>query len=152
MSVACNLIPLCDMLDSDPTVDFLDKDAVEFSGLCSLSWCLHEYYHEHFVITTLSLCHNLINCLAVICYPSYECFIYLRDSTSEPMAPGPSFYIDCNLYSSLFIIITPLIHFHIFIYFTIQLTALFSARPERLTTFPALGAKYLVECVQVHVC
>ena len=67
------------------------------------------------------------------------------------MAPGPSFYIDCNLYSSLFIIITPLVPFHIFIYFTIQLTALFSVRSERLTTFPPLGAKYLVECVQVHV-
>ena len=37
LSVACNLIPMGDRLDSDPTVDFLDKDAVGFSGLCSLS-------------------------------------------------------------------------------------------------------------------
>ena len=28
LSVACNLIPLGDRLDSDPTVDLLDKDAV----------------------------------------------------------------------------------------------------------------------------
>ena len=28
MSVACNLIPMGDRQDSDPTVDFLDKDAV----------------------------------------------------------------------------------------------------------------------------
>ena len=27
LSVACNLIPLGDRLDSDPTVDLLDKDA-----------------------------------------------------------------------------------------------------------------------------
>ena len=31
LSVACNLIPLGDRLDSDPTVDFLDKDAVRHS-------------------------------------------------------------------------------------------------------------------------
>ena len=37
LSVACNLIPLGDMLDSDPTVDYLDKDAVGLNGLCSLS-------------------------------------------------------------------------------------------------------------------
>ena len=36
--VCCfNLIPLGDRLDSDPTVDFLDKDAVGLNGLCSLS-------------------------------------------------------------------------------------------------------------------
>ena len=34
---ACNLIPMGDRLDSDPTVDFLDKDAVGLNGLCSLS-------------------------------------------------------------------------------------------------------------------
>ena len=34
MSVACNLIPMGDMLDSDPTVDFLYKDAVGPNGLC----------------------------------------------------------------------------------------------------------------------
>ena len=28
MSIPCNLIPMGDMLDSDPTVDFLDKDVV----------------------------------------------------------------------------------------------------------------------------
>ena len=33
ISVACNLIPLGDRLDSDPTVDFLDKDAVGLNGL-----------------------------------------------------------------------------------------------------------------------
>ena len=110
MSVACNLIPLGDRLDSDSTVDFLDKDAVGLNGLCSLSWCLHKYYHVLNVIARLSLCYNLVNCLAVICL--YECFIYLRDSSSEPTAPGPSCYIDCNLYSSLLIIITPLVHFH----------------------------------------
>ena len=65
------------------------------------------------------------------------------------MAPGPSFDIVYNLIYLFLIIITPLVTFH---YFIIQLTALFSARPERLTTFPPLGAKYLVECVQVHVC
>ena len=69
MSVACNLISMGDRLDSDPTVDFLDKDAVGFSCVSSLSWCLYEYYHEHFDITRLSLCHNLANCLAVICLP-----------------------------------------------------------------------------------
>ena len=37
MSAACNLIPLGDRLDSDPTTDFLDKDAVGLNGLCSLS-------------------------------------------------------------------------------------------------------------------
>ena len=37
MSIACNLIPIGDRLDSDPTVDFLDKDAVGLNGLCSLS-------------------------------------------------------------------------------------------------------------------
>ena len=36
-SVSCNLIPMGDRLDSDPTVDFLDKDAVGINGLCSLS-------------------------------------------------------------------------------------------------------------------
>ena len=30
MSVACNLIPMGDRLDSDPTVDFLDKEVVAF--------------------------------------------------------------------------------------------------------------------------
>ena len=35
ISVACNLIPLGDKLDSDPTVDFLDEDAVGLNGLCS---------------------------------------------------------------------------------------------------------------------
>ena len=34
LSVACNLIPLGDGLDSDPTVDLLDKDAVGLNGLC----------------------------------------------------------------------------------------------------------------------
>ena len=68
------------------------------------------------------------------------------------MAPGPSFYIDYNIIYLLFIIITPLVTLYYFIYYIIQLTALFSARPERLTTFPPLGAVYLVECVQVHVC
>ena len=67
------------------------------------------------------------------------------------MVPVPSFYIVYNLIYLLFIIITPLVTFHYFVYFIIQLTALFSARPERLTTFPPLGAKYLIECVQVHV-
>ena len=33
LSVACNLIPLGDRLDSDPTVDFLGKDAVRLNGL-----------------------------------------------------------------------------------------------------------------------
>ena len=37
LSVACNLIPMGDRLDNDPTVDFLDKDAVGLNGLCSLS-------------------------------------------------------------------------------------------------------------------
>ena len=37
MSVAGNLIPLGDRLDSDSTVDFLDNDAVGFNGLCSFS-------------------------------------------------------------------------------------------------------------------
>ena len=37
MSVACNLIPMGDMLDSDPTVDLVDKDVVGLNGLCSLS-------------------------------------------------------------------------------------------------------------------
>ena len=36
LSVACNIIPLGDRLDSDPTVDLLDKDVVGFNGLCSL--------------------------------------------------------------------------------------------------------------------
>ena len=54
MSVACNLIPMGDRLDSDPTVDFLDKDAVGLNGLCSLPLCLHKYYHVHFVIDKLS--------------------------------------------------------------------------------------------------
>ena len=31
MSVACNLIPMGDRLDSDPTVDFLDKYAIGFN-------------------------------------------------------------------------------------------------------------------------
>ena len=57
-----------------------------------------------------------------------------------------------TLITTLFITITPLVHFYIFIYFTIQLTALFSTRPERLTTFSPLGAKYLVECVKVRIC
>ena len=33
LSVACNLILLGDRLDSDPTVDFLDKDAVGWRSL-----------------------------------------------------------------------------------------------------------------------
>ena len=33
MFVASNLIPMGDRLDSDPTVDFLDKDAVGLNGL-----------------------------------------------------------------------------------------------------------------------
>ena len=37
MSVACNLILMGDRLDSDPTVDFLDIDAVGLNGLFSLS-------------------------------------------------------------------------------------------------------------------
>ena len=41
MSVACNLIPMGDRLDSDPTVDFLDKDAVGLNGLCSVSLKVH---------------------------------------------------------------------------------------------------------------
>ena len=68
------------------------------------------------------------------------------------MAPGPSFYIVYTLIYLLLIIITPLVTFHYFIYFIIQLTALFSARPERLTTFRRWGQSILVECVQVHVC
>ena len=36
LCVACNLIPLSDRLDSDPTVDFLGKDAVVLNGLCYL--------------------------------------------------------------------------------------------------------------------
>ena len=32
MSVACNLIPMGDRLDSDRTVDFLDKDVVGLNG------------------------------------------------------------------------------------------------------------------------
>ena len=78
MSVACNLIPLGDRLDSDPTVDFLDKDAVGLKGLCSLSGCLHKYYHVLFVIAKLGLCHDLVNCLAVICSP-IACIFYLLD-------------------------------------------------------------------------
>ena len=58
------------------------------------------------------------------------------------MAPDPYFYILYNLIYLLFIIINPLVAFHYFIYFIIQLTALFSARLERLTTFPPLGANY----------
>ena len=45
------------------------------------------------------------------------------------MAPGPSLYIVYNLIYLLFIIITPLVTFHYFIYFIIQLTALFSVSP-----------------------
>ena len=37
ISVACNLIPMGDRLDSDPTVEFLDKDAVGLNDLCSLA-------------------------------------------------------------------------------------------------------------------
>ena len=33
MSVAYNLIPFGDRMDSDPTVDFLDKDAVGLNGI-----------------------------------------------------------------------------------------------------------------------
>ena len=58
------------------------------------------------------------------------------------MAPGPYFL---HWLQPLFITF----HHHYstgpfsyFIYFTIELSALFSARPERLTTFPPLGAKY----------
>ena len=94
------------------------------------------------VIARLSLCHNFVNCLAVIRSPVTCIFYYLRDSTSEPMAPGPSFHIVYNLIYLLFIIITLLVTFHYFIYFIIQLTALCSARPERLTTSPPLGTKY----------
>ena len=78
MSVACNLIPLGDRLDSDPTMDFLDKDAVGLNGLCSLSWCLHKYYHVLYVIARLSLCYNLVNCLAVICLPIIWVFYLLE--------------------------------------------------------------------------
>ena len=56
------------------------------------------------------------------------------------MAPGLSFYIVYNLIYLLFIIITPLVTLHYFIYFIMQLTALFSMRQERLTTFLPLGA------------
>ena len=45
MFVACNLIPLGDRLDSNPTVDFLDKDEVGLNGFCSLSQ--KEYYKEY---------------------------------------------------------------------------------------------------------
>ena len=69
MFVACNLISMGDRLDSDFTVEFLDKDAVGLNGLCSLSRCLHKYYHVLFVIARLSLCYNLVNCVAVICLP-----------------------------------------------------------------------------------
>ena len=68
------------------------------------------------------------------------------------MAPGSYIYIVYNLIYLLFIIINPLVTFHYFIYFIIQLTALYSARPERLITLPLLVAKYLVECVQARVC
>ena len=37
--------------------------------------------------------------------------MYLRDFTSEPMAPGPSFYIVYNLIYLLLIIIIPLVTF-----------------------------------------
>ena len=37
LSVAYNLISLGDRLDSDPAVDYLDKDAVGLNSLCSLS-------------------------------------------------------------------------------------------------------------------
>ena len=33
LSVACNLIPMDDRLDSDPYVDFLDKDVVGWRSL-----------------------------------------------------------------------------------------------------------------------
>ena len=78
MSVSCNLIPLGDRLDSDPTVDLLDKDTVGLNGLCFLSWCLHKYYHVLFFIARLSLCYNLVNCPAVICLPIIW-FFYLLE-------------------------------------------------------------------------
>ena len=78
LSVACNLIPLGDRLDSDPTVDILDKDAVGLNGLCSLSCCLHKYYHVPYVIAKLGLCHDLVNCLAVIRSP-ITCIFYLLE-------------------------------------------------------------------------
>ena len=57
------------------------------------------------------------------------------------MAPGPSFYIIYNLIYLLLIITAPVVAFALF-HFIIQLTALCSARPERLTTSPPLGTKY----------
>ena len=82
------------------------------------------------------------------------------DRNLTPEGPSPCNHVVAqqgnlvilNLIYLLFIIITPLVTFHCFIYFIIQLTALFSERLERLTTFLLLGAKYLVECVQVRVC
>ena len=78
LSVACNLIPLGDRLDSDLMVDLLDKDAVGLNGLCSLPLCLHKYYHVLFVIAKLDLCHDLVNCLAVIRSP-ITCIFYLLE-------------------------------------------------------------------------
>ena len=128
--------------DVTPTLDFLDKDAVGLNGLCSLSWCLHKYYHVLYVIARLSFCYNLVNCPAVICYPSYECFIYLRDSTSEPMAPGPSFLHCLQPHLLVFHHYYSIVHFSLFYLFHHTINRLFSARPEILTTFPPLGAKY----------
>ena len=150
MSVACNLIPLGDRLDSDPTVDFLD--ALGLNGLCSLSWCLHKYYHVPYVIAKMGLCHDLVNFLAIIRSP-ITCIFYLLERLHKWTHGHRSIFL--HRLQPLFINFHhhySTVHFHIFIYFTIQLTTLFSARPERLTTFPPLGAKYLVECVQVYVC
>ena len=92
---------------------------------------------------SLLLVSNYVNCPTVICLPNIVLFSW-RDTSSEAMSAGPYFYIVYNLIYLLFIIINPLITFYYSLYFIIQLTALFSSRPERLTTFPPLGAKYLV--------
>ena len=92
MSVACNLIPMGDKLDSDPTVDVLDKDAVGINGLCSLSWCLLKYYHVLFVIARLNLCYNLVNCPAIICLPIIWMF-YLITWETPLVNPWPPVHL-----------------------------------------------------------
>ena len=71
-----------------------------------LTWCLHEYLLEN-CLSELVYYSNSINCPTIISLH----FILCRDTTSEPMAPGPSFYIVYNLICLLFIIITPLVTF-----------------------------------------
>ena len=75
---------------------------------------------NHFIITSRAYSQQL-----------YEYFILWRDTTSEPMAPGPSFSIDYNNTVYLLLIFTcSLIRFHAFIHYTIHLIALFSADRE----------------------